>query len=94
MRKSQSDGSVGARFLWALKRITPETALGVEPGAGMADEMTELYDRACLFAARRAMRIWRSHLVKDPLDREYLSRELLTYAVADRDRFCLRARIK
>jgi hypothetical protein len=89
--------SLGATFLWTLRRVTPETAFGVETGGGM--EMRALYDRACLFAASKAMREWRIQRRSNPvfygqspgspLDKMSLWRRLLKNAVEDRDRFCL-----
>lgn len=91
--------SLGATFLWTLRRVTPETAFGVETGGGMTDEMRAIYDRACLLAAREAMTEWRMQRRSNPvfygqspgspLDKMNLWRRLLSDAVKDRDRFCL-----
>jgi hypothetical protein len=96
--------SLGATFLWTLRRVTPETAFGAQTGGDMSKEMSALYDRACLLAASRAMREWRFHRQSNPvfygqspgspLDKMSLWRRLLTAAVEDRDRFCRIRRVR
>lgn len=79
--------SLGARFLWALRRVTPETAVN-----SMAGTNRELFDAACSYGARMVVRDLAYDITclaeHDRFGRDILIRNALRMAVQHRDAYC------
>lgn len=85
----------GARLLFVIRRTAIEDAVPVPFGGVVSAAHRDLFDRACLRAAREAMREWRFQesvngilYQKDPIGAIQLRHRLLTEAIESRNMYC------
>jgi hypothetical protein len=85
----------GAKFLFIIRRTAIEDAVPVEFGGVVPLAHKDLFDRACLRAAREAMREWRFERDcnglrerDDPIGADMTRRRLLDAAIESRNAYC------